>query len=106
MVSAMPRKDERLQLAPLGEFYEDLLTVDGWLAGNSVPQQGKSLLSAKLQEKESKIRGRVEYLAKKRRISPEQMWDDILTGKAEKLSPDEYREMLEKGLEDKNAPDS
>jgi len=101
LVSAMPRKDERLQLAPLGEFYEDLLAIDGWLTGNSVPQQGKSLLSAKLQERESKIRDRVEYLAKKRRISPEQMWDEILTGKAERLSPDEYREILDKGLEDK-----
>jgi hypothetical protein len=100
----MPRKDERLQLAPLGEFYEDLLAIDGWLAGNSVPQQGKSLLSAKLQEKESKIRDRVGYLARKRRISPEQMWDEILTGKAEKLSPDEYKEML-KELEEKNITD-
>jgi hypothetical protein len=102
----MPRKDERLQLAPLGEFYEDLLAVDGWIAGNSIPQQGKSLLSAKLQEKESKIRGRVEYLAKKRGISSEQMWDDILTGKAEKLGADEYKEMLEKGLEDKDTSNS
>ncbi len=91
---AMAKRDDRLVIAPLGEPYEDLLAIDAFLAGNSVPQQGKSSLSAYLKQKKPYIEEGVRYLARKRQVSFEEMWDLILTGEVEKLSPEEYRELL------------
>jgi hypothetical protein len=90
---AMPKKSERLQIPPLGEWYQDLLAIDAAINDRSEPAQASGLLCAKLQERELKIRERVEYLARKRGLTFEQMWDDILTGKFEKLSPEEYTEL-------------
>lgn len=95
MDRVMPKKDDRLVIAPLGEPYEDLLTIDSFLAGNSIPQQGKSLLSAYLKQKKGYIEESVRYIARKRGISFEEAWDGILTKKIEKLSPDEYKDLLE-----------
>lgn len=92
---AMAKRDDRLVIAPLGEAYEDLLAIDAFLAGNSVPQQGKSSLSAYLKQKKPYIEEGVRYLARKRQITFEEMWDLILTGQVDKLSPEEYRELLE-----------
>lgn len=96
MIEIMAKKDDRLVIAPLGEPYEDLLNIDSFLAGNSVPQQGKSLLSAYLKQKKAQIEEAVSYLARKRKISFEEMWDAILTGQVEKLSPEDYRSILDK----------
>lgn len=95
-INRMAKRDDRLVIAPLGEPYEDLLTIDAFLAGNSVPQQGKSSLSAYLKQKKPYIEEGVRYLARKRGIEFEEMWNLILTGKVGKLSPDEYREFLDK----------
>ncbi|HLO52490.1 MAG TPA: hypothetical protein VK211_29090 [Kamptonema sp.] len=81
------RKDERLLVSPVGEFYEDLLTVDARINSRSLAAQASSLLCAKLQERESKIRDRVLYLANKRGITFDEMWAALLRG--EKLEPDE-----------------
>jgi hypothetical protein len=91
----MPKKDERLALPALGEFYDDLLVIDAWLNGSSKVNQGKILLSAQLQEREPKIRDCVTYLAKKRNISPDEMWLQILSGKAQKITADELSEIIE-----------
>ena len=96
VTSRMAKRDDRLVIAPLGEPYEDLLTIDAFLAGNSVPQQGKSSLSAHLKQKKPYIEEGVRYLAKKRGIEFEEMWNLILTGQVGKLSPDEYKEFLDK----------
>ncbi|HEY9658148.1 MAG TPA: hypothetical protein V6C65_06825 [Allocoleopsis sp.] len=87
---AMPRR-ERFSIAPLGEFYTDLLTVDSWINARTNSTQANSLLCAKLQEREVKIKERVGYLAKKRGISPDEMWFQILKGEAEDLSPEEIQ---------------
>lgn len=91
----MAKRDDRLVIAPLGEPYEDLLAIDAFLAGNSIPQQGKSSLSDHLKQKKPYIEEGVKYLARKRQVTFEAMWDMILTGQVDKLSPDEYRELLE-----------
>jgi len=85
---AMPRR-ERFSIAPIGEFYTDLLTVDSWINARTNSTQATSLLCAKLQEREAKIKERVAYLAKKRGISSDDMWMQILKGQAEDLTPDE-----------------
>ncbi len=89
----MPRKDDRLNIAPLGEWYEDLLTADSVINARSVAVQASSLLCAKLQERESKIKERIQYLANKRNISFEECWKQAVTGKLEKITPEEWADM-------------
>ncbi|MGF1537826.1 MAG: hypothetical protein ACFB4J_15290 [Elainellaceae cyanobacterium] len=89
----MPKKATRLQIPSIGEWYEDLLKVDATINDRSEPQQASSLLCAKLQEREPRIKQRVEYLAAKRGVPFQQMWDDIVTGNFEKLTADEFAEL-------------
>jgi hypothetical protein len=86
---------ERFSIAPVGEFYRDLLEVDSWINARTASTQANSLLCAKLQEREPKIRERVDYLAKKRAISSDEMWVQILRGEAEDLGPGEIIETEE-----------
>lgn len=88
------KKDDRLSLSPLGEYYEDLLSVDCAINARTKAVQANSLLCAKLQEREPLIRLRCEYLAKKRGISFEQMWRELATGSHEKISPDDWEDSL------------
>lgn len=83
------RKDERLVIAPIGEYYNDLLTVDSWIRDTTKSQQASSLLASKLQEREQRIKERIEYLAKKRGITSDELWVQILKGNARKIDADE-----------------
>ncbi|MCW5319032.1 hypothetical protein GTQ43_36985 [Nostoc sp. KVJ3] len=85
----MPRKDERLAIPGLGEYYNDVLTVDAWVNGRTKVVQAQSLLCAKLQERDKLIKERVEYLAKKRGITFDEMWEQILNNTAQKTIPGE-----------------
>lgn len=89
----MPRKDDRTVIAPIGEYYEDLLSADSTINARSNAVQGSSLLCAKLQERESKIKERVQYLADKRGISFDECWKLCVTGKLEKITPEEWSTM-------------
>lgn len=80
---------ERFSIAPIGEYYRDLLEVDSWINARTASTQANSLLCSKLQEREQRIKNRVEYLAKKRGITSDEMWIQILKGQAEDLKPDE-----------------
>ncbi|NET10727.1 MAG: hypothetical protein F6K09_08455 [Merismopedia sp. SIO2A8] len=93
--SMNPRRTGRLQIGALSEFYEDLLRADSFLANNSIAGQGKSLLQSHLSQKESKIKDRVAYLAKKRNVSFEELWTQIQSGTAEQLTADDYKESQE-----------
>lgn len=95
MEAVMPRKDDRTVLSPIGEWYEDLLAADANINARSMSFQGSSLLCAKLQEREPLIRKRVEYLSKKRGISFDECWKLCVTGKLEKITPDEWAKMPE-----------
>ena len=81
--------NKRLQVPALGEYYDDLLYIDSWINNRTKVAQAQSLLCAKLQERESRIKERVGYLAKKRGVSEADMWGMILTGKAERIAADE-----------------
>ena len=82
----MPRRDDRLALPSLGEWYDDLLALDAWINNRSKPQQGHSLLCSKLQEREARINERIEYLAVKRGLTPQEMRMQILAGKAQRMT--------------------
>jgi len=81
--------NKRLQVPALGEYYDDLLYIDSWINNRTKVAQAQSLLCSKIQEREARIRERVTYLATKRGISDKEMWQQILSGKAEATSIDE-----------------
>ncbi|MBD3886538.1 hypothetical protein IFO70_33230 [Phormidium tenue FACHB-886] len=92
----MPKKVDRMQIPALGEWYQDLLAADARINDRSEPTQASSLLAAKLQEREARIKERVQYLADKRGISYQEMWKQLVTGlNYEKISPAEWAEMPE-----------
>ncbi len=95
----MPRKDDRTVLSPIGEWYEDLLNVDAAVNARSTAIQGSSLLCAKLQERQALIKERIQYLADKRGISFDECWKLAVTGKLEKITPDEWSNMPDKQLD-------
>lgn len=70
----------RVRLSELGEYYDDLLKIDATINARTVPAQAASNLCAKLQEREAKIKERVEYLAKKHDKTFEEMWKGLLDG--------------------------
>ncbi|MEA5497365.1 hypothetical protein VB834_01810 [Limnoraphis robusta Tam1] len=83
------RKDERLLIAAIGEYYLDLLNIDAWINQRARSTQASSLLCSKLMQREPIIRERVAYLAKKRGISSDEMWFQILRGTAERIDNNE-----------------
>jgi hypothetical protein len=90
-----PKRTGRLQIGALSEFYEDLLRADSFLANNSLASQGKSLLQAFLSQKEAKIKDRIAYLAAKRNITFEEMWQQIQNGTAQQMSQEELSDLKE-----------
>ncbi|HEY9763479.1 MAG TPA: hypothetical protein V6D07_13190 [Trichocoleus sp.] len=99
----MARKDDRLTVPALGEWYSDLLAVDAAINNRTPGQQFQSLGCAKLQEREAKIRERVTYLAQKRGISPDEMWRQLVTGRFTKILPEEWADMPEQSVEQSNS---
>jgi hypothetical protein len=85
----MPAKDDRLRISSLGEYYEDLLAVDSRINDRTPAQQGSSLLCAKLQEREQRIKDRVGYLAWKRGLSFDEMWKQLVQDNYSKITPEE-----------------
>ena len=95
-----PRKDDRLALPALGEYYDDILTIDAWINNRSKVVQGQNLLCAKLQEREERIEKRIKYLADKRGISSDEMRLQILMGRAQRMSMEEVQQVADPGEED------
>ena len=79
----------RLSIAQLSTIYDELLTLDAWLSGNAKATQARSLLQAKLNEKEGRIRERIALLASRRGVSPEEMVRLIKEGSANDSHIDE-----------------
>jgi len=103
LVVTMPRKDDRLTVAPIGEWYEDYLNADATINGRSLAVQASSLLCAKIQEREERIRKRVEYLARKRGIPYDECWKLCVTGKLTQVTPEEWSEMESQNLDSPNS---
>ena len=82
----MATKQSRFSIAPMGEFCRDLLEIDSWVVGRTAATQATSLLCSTLQRREEIIRERLQYLAQKRGISADKLWNLILKGEAEPLS--------------------
>lgn len=96
---------ERFYISKLGEPYTDMLIVEAWLKGRTLANEGNQLLCAKLMQRKEYRDQLVAELARKRGIPFEQMWDDILTGKAESMSTDEYTNLRASTLEVESGDD-
>jgi hypothetical protein len=79
----------RLSLPALGEYYDDLLVIDAYINNRTKATQGQSLLCEKLQEREQRIKDRVAYLGKKRGVEFDDLWIQILEGRAEDLESED-----------------
>lgn len=95
-------KDDRLALS-IGEIYRDLLVNAAFQTGKSEPQQAASILCSSLMSEEQEIRKINDYLAWKRGITPQQLWLDVIEGKAKPLSREEIGELRQQGLIDENS---
>jgi len=95
--SEKPKSERQLpdsiQIAGLSEFYYDQLVVESWLKGRSIRAEAQSLLQAILYKRIESKRLMLAELARKRGVTVEQLTDDILTGDAEPLSPEQYAAM-------------
>jgi len=85
---------ERLNIRHPGEFYGDMLAIEAFLkGGRSMSEEACNLLCARLMQRRE-IRGEMlTHLAKKRRISVSALMDEILKGKAQAMTPEEYKAM-------------
>ena len=61
--------------------------------------QGNSLLCAKLQERYPAIKERIALPRKKRGITFDECWKQCVTGRFEKITPDEWSQMPYKDAE-------
>lgn len=76
-------KQERLMLTLGGEYHQDLLAIDAYLEGKAKATHAMNLLGKALNMREAEIKERVGYLAKKRGMSADEMWQAILDGTAD-----------------------
>lgn len=87
------RKDDRITIPVLGEWHSDYLVVDAALQGRTAGQQFQWLGCSALESREDQIRARVAYLASKRGISTDELWQQMVTGTYEKLTPEEWADL-------------
>ncbi|MGV0024868.1 hypothetical protein [Phormidesmis priestleyi] len=82
---------KRFPVGPLSEHDDDWLTVWAWLANRSKSAQAGSLVSIGINEKKTEIERILEYVAKKRGMSPDELFEKILDGTidTDQASPEE-----------------
>ena len=85
---------DRFYVAGLGEYYSDALKIEAWLKNRSIQAEAGSLLTDKLIQREAQRMKILEDLARKRKISAEELIDQILCDRAEGMSPEDYKEFL------------
>lgn len=89
---------ERFYIAQPGEIYYDMLKVEAWLKRRTMSAEGTSILCSRLMQREEYRNRLVAELARKRGITFEQMWDDILCDRAVYMTPNEYKQLREQGV--------
>ena len=92
---AMPKPTERQYVSYLGEYYDDCWTIEAELKSRTKTTEGASLLCIKLQEREETRNRMIQYLANKRGISFQEMWNQVLMGKYTPITPDELAKIKE-----------
>ena len=88
-----PNPSSRLRLPVFGELMWDYLMIEAFCKGRSLAQEALSLLGAILYQRAAYREEMIAELARKRGISPDEMRDCILTGRAKMLTSAEYKEL-------------
>lgn len=92
-----PALPDGLRIQNLGEPYSDALIVEAFLKDRTVAAEANSLLCSTLYRRRDDRRTMVEELARKRGIGYEEMWDQIVTGEAQQMMPEQYSELKNSG---------
>ncbi|MBW4657662.1 MAG: hypothetical protein KME15_03235 [Drouetiella hepatica Uher 2000/2452] len=71
---------KRFPIGPLSEHDDDWLTVWAWLNTRSKSAQVADLISYGIRERKAEIDDALAYVAKKRGITPEDLFQRILDG--------------------------
>jgi hypothetical protein len=74
---------KRITLPPLGEHDDDWLRVWAWLNNRSKSAQAAGLISFRIRERKPEIEKMLEYVAKKRGVTPDELFKSILEGTAD-----------------------
>jgi hypothetical protein len=74
---------KRITLPPLGEHDDDWLRVWAWLNNRSKSTQAAGIISFRIRERKAEIEKMLEYIAKKRSVSPDELFKSILDGTAD-----------------------
>lgn len=93
---------ERIYISKPGEYYYDQLTIEAWLKGNTVAGEAKSLLCARLMQRKEYREEMIDWLARKRGVSRQELIDAILSGTADELNPNEYQEVKQRSKEEED----
>ncbi len=92
MDKEMPK---RFTIGPLGEHDDDWLTVWSWLNGRTKATQATMVLAYRVRDRKSQIQEMLDYVAKKRGISPNELMKQILDGSADRVNEGEASEIEE-----------
>jgi hypothetical protein len=87
--SSMNKKQERLYIQQLGEYYEDELKVRAWLNRSTTSLQAKSDLSSFLNMRREDTKEKLQIMADKKGVSYEDLRKAIVEGKVDKLADDD-----------------
>ncbi|KAM3100949.1 hypothetical protein ACKFKF_10785 [Phormidesmis sp. 146-12] len=71
---------KRITLPPLGEHDDDWLTILAWLYSRSRASQAAALISVGVAEQKAEVESMLEYIARKRSISVDELVKSILGG--------------------------
>jgi hypothetical protein len=71
---------KRFSVGPLNEHDDDWLTVWAWLNDCSKSAQASSLIGIGINQRKTEIERILEYIAKKREMSPDELFEKILDG--------------------------
>lgn len=94
---------ERLQISKPGEYYMDALRLEAFLKNNTIAGEAKSLICARLMQRQDYRNEMLDWVARKRGVSRQELIDAILSGEADKLTASESAQVKEK--EDKPTED-
>lgn len=73
-------RGDRIMINLGGEYHQDLLVIDAYLEGKPKATHAMNLLGKALNMREAEIKARVDYLARKRGLTVDEMWESILNG--------------------------
>lgn len=74
---------KRFPVGPLGEHDNDWLTVWAWLNNRSKSAQAAAIISFRIRERKAEIAEMLEYVAKKRGVTADELFKSVLNGTAD-----------------------